>query len=635
MITKQAAIKKRFLFLLILFTCVFVWKRERDFIDAVAKEQAFGDKESITLSVPAGNSIGQVSLWESEEGMGYFFLPSYADPKQCCFLYDQACRLKLRGKVLLPGETLGKVSLNVPYLLEFEDQNGNLFTTEVIFMQSGKLPAVFIDTESGSLDYIHEDKANKESADIRIIDENGQLSYCAELEYIKGHGNQIWSFDKRPYQIKLSEEMELLGMDSGDKWLLMANRYDASHIRNSIVHSLAEAVGMMYTSQMEYVDLYINREYKGNYQLAEKIDIGQGRVDIKDLEKENNKLNGEAYKENAMFGDGESAVKGILDMENPKDITGGYLLERNYGDKYESRISGFVTEAGEKFVVRSPSYASEKEMEYISDVVQQVENAILSADGVDRETGLSYTELLDLDSFAKKYLIEEITLNEANGATSSWFYKPEDAVSKKLYAGPVWDYDKALGRRGDFKNPCLLTKLCCYNREPVTWFYALYEKEEFQEKVKADYKNLFLPELERMIDGGIDTYAEQIRESMRMDQVRWADTSILPSYGDNDFDEDVTYLKEWLKLRLDFLNRVWIENEEMCLIRYKDENDKIYPFMSVPVNSALTVLPEGEDMELDDGTIVPLGGWYIEESGEPCDVGQVITGDIVLAPVYE
>lgn len=635
MITKQTAIKKWVLFFVILFTCVFVWKRESDSAVVMAEGHAFADKESIALSVPTGNSVREISLWESPEGMGYFFLPSYASPEECCFIYEQGCLLALQGIVLQPAEPLKKISLNVPYLLAFQDKDGQLFTTEVMLMQSAKLPTVYIDTESGSLEYIHADKANKESAGIEIVDEDGQISYYSELEYIKGHGNQTWSFDKRPYQIKLQEEAELLGMGSGDKWLLMANRYDPSHIRNSVVHGLAEAAGMPYTSQMRYADLYINGEYKGNYQLAEKIDIGQGRVDIKNLEKENNKLNGKDHTEATMFGNGESAVKGTLDMDNPRDITGGYLLERNYGDKYDSRASGFITEAGEKFIVRSPAYASEEEIGYISGLMQHVENAILSPDGIDHETGLLYTELLDLDSFVKKYLIEEITLNEANGATSSWFYKPEDAVSHKVYAGPVWDYDKALGRRGDFQNPNLLTKLCCYNREPVKWFYALYEKKDFREKVKSDYQNIFLPELERMIDEEIDTYAEQIRESMMMDQVRWSDTSDLPSYGENDFSADVTYLKEWLKLRRDFLDRVWIQNEEVCLIRYQDEDGKIYPFTSVPAGSALTILPEGEDMELDDGSIVPFCGWQIEGSGKPCDVGEVITEDIMLLPIYE
>lgn len=632
--------KKWMLVLLIMVTCAFAWKRERDFVDILAKECAFSDKESIMLSMPAGNSLRQISLWKSEEGTGYFFLPSYADPKECCFIYDQSCLLALQGRLLQPSEPLKNVSLNIPYLLAFQDKNGELFTTEVIFMQSAKLPAIYIDTESGSLEYIHEDKENKESASIEIVDENGHTLYCSKLEYMKGHGNQTWGFDKRAYQIKLQEETELLGMGSGDKWLLMANRYDPSHIRNSIVHTLAEKVGMMYTSQMEYVDLYINGEYKGNYQLAEKIDIGQGRIAIKDLEKENHKLNGENYKENTRFGSGESAIKGVSDLENPKDITGGYLLERNYGYKYDNRISGFITEAGEKFVVRSPSYASVEEMEYISFRMQHVENAIMSDDGIDSETGLSYTELIDLDSFAKKYLIEEITLNQANGATSSWFYKPEDAVSQKIFAGPVWDYDKALGRCDAFESPDLLTKLYCYREEHTKWFYALYEKEEFQEKVKSDYKNIFMPELERMIDEDIDTFVNQIQESMRMEQIRWADTSELPDYGDNDFNTDVICLKEWLKRRMDFLNRVWVENEEMSLIRCTDERGRLYPFMSVPVNSTITVLPdtflpEGGDVELDDGRIATFSGWYIEESGRPCNIGDIVTEDITLSPVYK
>lgn len=627
-------IKKFILIIVLASFCLVLWRNTRK-IEDMELSRGFSKAEQIALTVPVGNHSRQIRLWtsENEDGRGYFFLPAQVALEECYFIYPSNCIVAISGAVLQSFQHLDDILIGVPYLFAFQDGDGTLFTQEVVFLQSANLPAIYIETESDSLDYIHEDKANKENAFIEIVNESGGIDYCEALEYIKGHGNQTWSFDKRPYQIKLKEESSLLGMGSGDKWLLMANRYDPSHIRNSVVHDLAEAAGMAYTSKMCYADLYINEEYMGNYQLVEKIDIGSARIDIKDLESENNNINVSDYKQNSTFED-DGRRKGVLDMENPRDITGGYLLERNYGEKYESKVSGFITNADEKFIVRSPSYASREQINYISEIVQHAENAILAADGFDKETGLYYTELIDLDSFVKKYLIEELTLNEANGATSSWFYKPEDSIDNKLYAGPVWDYDKALGRRGDFKNPNLLTKLRCYSKEEVKWFYELYKKDDFQVEVKKDYRLIFLPEIRKLIEEKIDAYAESISASMYMDEIRWADKSILPSYGENDFVADVHYLKEWLKLRQAFLNRVWLEDAEMCLIRYKDEKGKLYPFMSVEINSKLEFLPEGEDMELEDGTIVPFKGWYNEKTGKPCEIGEVVAEDITLLPIY-
>lgn len=67
-----------------------------------------------------------------------------------------------------------------------------------------------------------------------------------------------------------------------------------------------------------------------------------------------------------------------------------------------------------------------------------------------------------MDSFVKKYLIEEITRNYDGGVTSSFFYKASDAEGGKLYAGPVWDYDVSFGNCNLDKivsNPVGISKL--------------------------------------------------------------------------------------------------------------------------------------------------------------------------------
>lgn len=87
---------------------------------------------------------------------------------------------------------------------------------------SANIPAVYIDTESGSLDYIHESKDHKENAVISIY-QNGVKTLDGKTISIKGRGNATWSdSDKKPYNIKFDSKTDLFGMGSAKKWTLMA-----------------------------------------------------------------------------------------------------------------------------------------------------------------------------------------------------------------------------------------------------------------------------------------------------------------------------------------------------------------------------------------------------------------------------
>lgn len=616
--------KKKIGFLIILIG-VFLTVTGILFEKEKSSVSVFSESSQIALSVFGGNAVRQILICESESEEAYFFLPAYAKMSDCTFLYDdKVCTLYLDGKKVKSGKRLNNFQEEKTYLLCFQNAAMGEYRRQLTFLRSANISALYLDTESGTLDRIHESKENKEAAFMEIIDASGQVCFQGDIEAFKGHGNTTWDgSDKKPYLIKLLEDKALLEMGSGKKWILIANDFDPSYIRNSFTLGLAEAAGMPYTPKARYIDLYINQEYRGNYLLVEKIDIGAGRININNLKKENNKVNEKGYKENSRFGEEDGIVKGIDHMNDPSDITGGYLLERNYGKKYNNKVSGFITEKGEAFVVRSPYYASKEEVAYIRNVVQNIENAIFSADGIDETTGLYYTELLDLDSFVQKYLLEEIVLNEANGATSSWFYKPENAISTKLFAGPAWDYDKAIANHLAYMNPRALSKMYCY-RTPyhrTKWFYELYDKEEFAEGVKNQYEQVFLPCLQMMVSEKMDEYKDEIKSSVKMDQKRWNREDV--------FEQEIERMRGWLDERIVFLNEVWLEGQEVCLVRYLDKKGTICELESVPVNGKVQRLP---DLENTDGTFLY---WLDEESDTVFDKEQPVTEDLTLCAVYE
>lgn len=521
------------------------------------------------LNIDSDGYTAMLHGWDSDtqDYTTYFFLPAYARQEKIYFNYNtSAYQFYLNDRLLPAGQSLSHIVWDTPYTLTVKSADGKSTNRRLIFMRSKNLSAMYINTQSGSMEEVRKDKTHQENAETILVSPDGQLECVDVSSRIKGHGNQTWAQDKRPYQIKLGKKQDLIGMGSAKNWILIANALDDTHIRNAIVTGYAQDIGLAYTPEYRYIDLYLNGEYAGNYQLFEKIEIGENRINITNLQKENESLNpGLSFRERT-FGNGMSHYKGILLDKEPADITGGYLLERNYGYKYEDRPSGFVTSQGDAFVIRSPDYASSKQVAYIQDQFQQLENAIFADDGKDPITGKHYTQLIDFESLVKKYLVEELFKNEGGGATSAWFYKDSDKADGLIYSGPVWDYDKSMGQDTQFKSPIGITKMLGHS-ENTQWYARLYEKEEFYNALTYYYVKT-LPILQDILENRIDGYDNIIRSSVAMDEIRWFTLYDSQSRPCGTFDETAILLKNWLSERIEFLNRVWINGEKWHMIKY-------------------------------------------------------------------
>ena len=71
------------------------------------------------------------------------------------------------------------------------------------------------------------------------------------LEYIRGRGNSTWQDSKHPFKFKLDEKADLLGMGRGKHWVLLANSYDETLLRNRLTSYLSRRLGLDYTPKME------------------------------------------------------------------------------------------------------------------------------------------------------------------------------------------------------------------------------------------------------------------------------------------------------------------------------------------------------------------------------------------------
>ena len=98
---------------------------------------------------------------------------------------------------------------------------------------------------------------------------------------IRGRGNSTWEwYPKKPYRIKLDKKASLLGLDEDKDWVLLANYRDPTHLMNTFVFEMGAGLGMPFANHSRYVEVTLNGDYKGLYQLTEQVEQGKSRVNI-------------------------------------------------------------------------------------------------------------------------------------------------------------------------------------------------------------------------------------------------------------------------------------------------------------------------------------------------------------------
>ena len=137
------------------------------------------------------------------------------------------------------------------------------------------------------------------NATIQVVDESevGSPQHLesfidTELE-IKVRGNSTADAEKKPYRLKfknkktssdgVAHKHDLLGFGySKRNWVLLANYFDRSLIRNAITYHVGKYVGMDFCPGYKFVDLVIDNEYRGTYQVSDQVEADQDRVALTD-----------------------------------------------------------------------------------------------------------------------------------------------------------------------------------------------------------------------------------------------------------------------------------------------------------------------------------------------------------------
>ena len=539
------------------------------------QEIACSEEHGISAEVRSDGGTEEIKLWMGHGEQYFLFLPGYADLSQV------QLRRNVFGPVYLDYKKVSDLDISTLPMNEpmelIVDSPLRYQWNELTIVQSSGIPTMYIDVESGNMDYIHAEKGNEEAGTMRLYREDGKLDAVAVVESLHGRGNSTWQWqEKKPYSLKLSSEENLLGMGEGSRWVLLADAFDLSSIKNKITYDLARDAGMEFTPECEWVELYLNGEYAGLYLLSERNEIHPNRVDIP----------------------AESSF--LVAWES----------ERRMADQGYPYVK---TERGTAIRVHQSAFP----LETIQKMWQSVENAIFAEDGIDPTTGKHWQELIDTDSWAKLFLIDEISADYDGGKISKFFYYQEVDGVGKIYGGPVWDKDDtyATGHWAITPPNCIVaSRSRIVNGKEQRLFRGLYQHEAFSSRVAELYQRDFLPLLKDLYDTGIAEYADRIAQAAQVSEIRW-------KLGYTA--EESTIIRDFLGERIAFFDAYWIKKEMFHHVKVMDTFEYSEGEFAVRPGDTIPVLPEYAPEAGE-------WGWFYAESKEPFDVTQPIWEDVEL-----
>lgn len=307
-----------------------------------------------------------------------------------------------------------------------EESEPLVVTTKKINIPAVNLKIDDFLAETGNLSKFKDKKKLNATLDVFNCEEKIK---SAELT-IKGRGNSSWkNAPKKSYTIKFKEKQNFLGLGENKSFALVANYFDKTLLRNMTSYELAKNVfdKMPWNPGTKCVQLFINNVYQGVYLAVETIKISGSRVDIPDVSKCDN------IDEFEKFGF-------ILEIDSRQDEDFNFETEKN--------VPFSLKEPGGEDL--QPS-VKESLQEKIIEKIQIAENAVYSEDFANPESETYYGKFLDVDSFVDWWLMEELAKNTDSNFYSSCYvyFKPDE---KKLFMGPVWDFDLGWGNI-NFYNP--------------------------------------------------------------------------------------------------------------------------------------------------------------------------------------
>jgi spore coat protein CotH len=389
------------------------------------------------------------------------------------------------------------------YILKAEDGSEFTYTTDITHFTG--LPIIHLNT-LGNADIVSKDDYIDGTVS---VDGGRNFPDIAERDMeIRGRGNSTWGHPKKPYQMKMADKDEMLGMPEDKKWLFLAEYSDKTMLRNTIAFEMGHISSLDWTPKSTFAEVYLNGSYNGTYNITQKVEEDGDRVDLGDT---------------------------------------GFLLEIDQLNRLDADDVYFYTN---QFLIniKEPDVEwADEQSTYIKAHINEFETTLYSSNFADPTNG--YAKYIDVDSFIDWYLISEITKNVDSKSFSSIFLNV--IPGQKIKMGPLWDFDLSFGNVDYADSQYAAGFWVKFN----PWFTRLFEDRVFIDKVKTRFA--YFRDNQALIIEKIDSHAERLKWSQQENNEKWQTFGIYvwpnPVFFDT-YDEEVEHLKTWYSERMDWLD---------------------------------------------------------------------------------
>ena len=350
-----------------------------------------------------------------------------------------------------------------------------------------KVAAFKISLKNTTLDEINnnskENKYKKNS--LKIEYDNKEILFDNNIT-IKGRGNTSWFYVKKSYQIVFDREVNLLNLGKAKKWVLLSNYSDETLLRNHMAFYLSNKLDMTYAPKGINIDLYVDNVYLGVYYLTPKISITDSSVNLKNkdgivVELDNNYFFEEDEYYTSSYNQDHLVIKDVKD--------------KNYE---KTAITNFMNDYNSLY------------------------------DALNQKDWQSINSLIDVESFAKYYIINKLSNN--GDAYRSSFYMYQDGKKDKIHAGPIWDFDLAFYNDMLTKNYFMFAENKINDKFEISAGLKLNHDSQIISKLLefAEFNNmvekLWNKELKNSLNGvlkEVDRNYLLIKDSANKDKEKW------------------------------------------------------------------------------------------------------------------
>ena len=361
---------------------------------------------------------------------------------------------------------------------------------------------------------------------------------------IRGQSSQM--FPMKSYSLELrdasgnSVDKSLFGMPKEADWVLYAPYTDKTLMRNFLAYTISSELGR-WAAHCRFVEVVINNDYKGIYVFMERIKRGSGRVNIAKM---------------ATTDVADDAVTGGYIFSLDKEPNGWFSPFVVPGSQYKRQYS---------YVYPKPENIVQAQKDYIKSYVDSFERALAAPDFQDKTNGVR--KFADISSFIDYFIVNEVSRNVDGYRLSTYFYKDRNSKNRKIFAGPVWDYDLAF-RNANYCDGSKTTGWA-YQFNTVCpgdgaglipfWWEKFMVDTAFVSELRCRWKDtrknvISVSHLNHLIDSIVTLTSEARQRHFQrwpiLGQYIWPNATPIPTT----YDGEISALKEWLVNRLGWID---------------------------------------------------------------------------------